>query len=322
MSLKILITGINGFIGSFLAEYLLSDIEDVKVFGTVKSMQNLKNIKHIIGKVHLKVCDIRDKNAVRKIVENVKPDIVFHLAAQSSPFISWKEPTLTFEVNIMGSLFLLESIRNLGLNPTIIMACSSAEYGNSANKFVPLKENVPLLPLSPYAVSKVCQDLLAYQYYKNFGMKIVRARIFGTIGPRKEGDVCSDFAKQIVNIELGLQPPKLLVGNLEVKRDFTDVRDTVKALWLLAEKGEIGDVYNICSGQAYKIKDILVMFVKMADCKTDISIEVDPQKLRPSDENIIIGDNSKIRSKCGWSPKIRIDESLRDILDFWRKELK
>ena len=224
------------------------------------------------------------------------------------------------ETNVIGTVNLFEGLRELRMNPKTLVACSSAEYGFIREDEVPVNENHPLLPLHPYGVSKVAQDLLAYQYFKNFNLNAIRVRIFGTTGPRKVGDACSDFAKEIAKIKLGMKKPVMHVGNLKPRRDLVDVRDMVEALWLLAEKGKIGEVYNACSGRAYKIGDILNMFLKMSSVK--IKVKIDPKKLRPSDELVITGDNTKIRKDCGWQPKIPIDETLRDMLDYWKERYK
>lgn len=313
--MRALITGINGFIGSYLAEYLLN--KRLEVYGAVHKMKHLENITHLKNVITLSKCDVRSPTAVKNVVRKSRPGLVFHLAAQSRPDISWGNPRETMETNVMGTVNIFESIRELELDPKILVACSSAEYGFIAENEEPIKEDHQLLPLSPYGVSKVAQDLLAYQYFQNFNVKTIRVRIFGATGPRKTGDVCSDFARQIAEIEHEKRKPIVSVGNLDARRDLMDVRDTVEAFWLLMKKGRIGDVYNICSSKAYKIGDILNKFLEMSEIA--IRIEVDPKKLRPSDEPIILGDNSKIRKDCGWRPKIPIEKTLEDTLNYWRK---
>jgi len=314
--MKALVTGINGFIGSHLAECLLA--KGIDVHGIVSNLTQVENIAHLRDKITLSKCDVRNQIVVKKIIRKSAPDFIFHLAAQSRPDISWKDPWGTMEVNVIGTVNIFESIRQLGLDPKILVACSSAEYGFLREDEGPIKEDHQLLPLSPYAVSKVTQDLLAYQYFQNYNLKTIRVRIFGTTGPRKIGDACSDFAKQIAEIERGKRGPIMYVGNLETRRDLTDVRDMVEAFWFLVEKGKIGDVYNACSSRVYKIGDILNKFLEMAG--TDIKVKIDPKKLRPSDEPIIVGDNSKIRKECGWRPRIPIEKTLEDILNYWRKK--
>lgn len=314
--MKVLITGISGFIGSYLAEYTLA--KGMKVHGIVTNLTRVENIARLKGKVTLSEGDVRNRAFMKNVITKSKPDLIFHLAAQSRPDISWEDPWKTMETNVMGTVNLFESVREANLDSKILVACSSAEYGYITEDEGPIKEDHQLLPLSPYGVSKVAQDLLAYQYFKNFGLKTFRVRIFGTTGPRKVGDVCSDFARQIAEIEYGKRKPIVHVGNLEARRDLTDVRDNVKALWLLIEKGKIGEAYNVCSHKAYKIGDILSKMLGMSE--VDIKVKVDPMKLRPSDEPIIMGDNSKIRKDCGWVPKIPIEKTLEDTLNYWREK--
>ncbi|MEE9151750.1 MAG: GDP-mannose 4,6-dehydratase [Thermoplasmata archaeon] len=314
--MQALITGMTGFIGSHLAEFLLK--KELEVAGTVWDKTELKNVEAIKDKIRILDCDIRDSARVMKIIEEVKPVVIYHLAAQSFPTVSWDEPARTLDTNVLGTAHVFEAVRKLNLDTIVLVACSSAEYGFVTESEVPVKESHVLLPLHPYGVSKVAQDLLAYQYYKNFGIKTVRARIFNTTGPRKTNDVCSDFTNRIVRIEKGLDS-EMLVGNLEAKRDITDVEDVVNALWLLCEKGELGEVYNVCSSRAYRIKDILNMAIDLS--KLDMEPQVDPNKLRPTDEPIIMGDNTKIREKCGWIPKMNMEETLGRMLDYWRKGL-
>jgi len=312
--MKALITGVTGFIGSYLAEYLLA--KGMIIYGTFHR-ESIEDIAHLKDKITLSKCDVRNQATVQKIVKKSNPDFIFHLAAQSRPDISWKNPVETMETNVMGTVYVFESVRQLGLDPKILVTGSSAEYGLIGENEPPIKEDHPLLPVSPYGVSKVAQDLLAYQYFKNYGMKMIRVRIFGATGPRKVGDACSDFAKQIVKIECGKAEPIIRVGNLEVKRDLMDVKDTLEAFWLLMEKGKIGDVYNICSSKVIKIGDILNKFLEISG--RSVKIEVDPKKLRPSDEPIVVGDSSKIRKDCGWMPAIPIEKTLEDTLNYWRK---
>jgi GDP-mannose 4,6-dehydratase len=285
------------------------------VQGTIWDKNELKNVEPVKDKIELWDCDIRDAEKVEEVMGKVKPDVIFHLAAQSLPTLSWDEPKRTLETNVLGTTYLFEAIRKHELDPVVIVACSSAEYGFVTEAEVPVSEDHILLPLHPYGVSKVGQDLLSYQYFQNFKIRAIRARLFNTTGPRKTNDVCSDFTSRIVRIEKG-HDDKLLVGNLEAKRDITDVNDVVNALWLLSEKGKFGDVYNICSSRAYRIKDILDMAVGLSTTKIDV--QVDPDKLRPSDEPIIMGDNTKIRTTCGWIPKMTMEETLNRMLAHWR----
>jgi GDP-mannose 4,6-dehydratase len=255
---------------------------------------------------------------VEEIIKKIMPERIYHLAAQSFPTVSWDEPVRTLDTNVIGTTHIFETIKKIELDTVVVVACSSAEYGFVTEDEVPVAETHVLLPLHPYGVSKVGQDLLAYQYFQNFGIKTVRARLFNTTGPRKTNDVCSDFTSRIVKIEKGMED-RMLVGNLEPKRDITDVADVINALWLLGEKGKMGDAYNICSSKAYRIKDVLDMAVGLSTANIDV--KVDENKLRPTDEPIIMGDNTKIRTDCGWVPKMTMEETLDRMLTYWREVL-
>jgi GDP-4-dehydro-6-deoxy-D-mannose reductase len=254
---------------------------------------------------------------VRWALEESRPDVIFHLAAQSFVPSSWTAPGDTVLSNVSGQINLFEAIRGLDLDPVVQIACSSEEYGMVLPDEVPIRETNPLRPLSPYAVSKVGQDLLGYQYFQSFGLKAIRTRGFNHTGPRR-GDVfvTSNFARQVARIELGLAEPKIKVGNLDAVRDFTDVRDMVRAYWLAATKAKPGEVYNICTGDGLTIRELLDRLIAMA--KVEVRVETDPARLRPSDVEILIGDSSKFRADTGWEPRISFDQTLRDTLDYWR----
>lgn len=317
--LRCLITGITGFAGSHLAEYLLKR-GDVEVFGIERWRSQKDNISHIENRIRLIECDIRDAGSVRKCIERVRPDWIFHLAAQSFVVTSWHAPAETLSTNIIGNLNLLEAVREVGIDPLIQIAGSSEEYGLVYEDELPVKETNPLRPLSPYAVSKVAQDLLGYQYHMSYGLRIIRTRAFNHTGPRRGAVfVCSDFARQAIEIEKKRRPPIVKVGNLDARRDFTDVRDIVRGYVLALEKGRPGEVYNICSGKAYRIREILEMILEITGVK--VKIEEDPLRLRPSDVPVLLGDNTKFCKETGWSPEIPLRKSLEDLLDFWRKRL-
>lgn len=314
--MRVLITGITGFVGSHLAEYLLSK-NDVEVYGTIRWRSRRENINPIQKHINLIECDLNDGNSVRKMMDSVRPDYIFHLAAQSFVLTSWHAPADTLLTNVLGQLNIFESAKEIGINPRIQIAGSSEEYGMVYADEVPIKEENPLRPLSPYAVSKVTQDLLAYQYYMSYKLNVVRTRAFNHSGPRR-GDVFveSNFAKQIADIENGHQEPVIKVGNLEAKRDYTDVRDVVRAYWLALEKGKPGEVYNICTGKSYAIKDVLSILLSMSSIK--IKIQEDPARLRPSDVPILEGDSYKFRASTGWKPEIPFEQTLKDLLEYWR----
>ena len=317
--MKVLITGITGFVGSHLADFLLTK-DDIQLYGIERWRSRTENIEHIKSRLKIVECDIRDASSVRKIVSEIKPDRIFHLAAQSFVPTSWSAPAETISTNLLGELNIFEAVKETNINPRILVAGSSEEYGAVKPEDLPIKEDGSLCPLSPYGVSKVGQDLLGYQYFMSYGMHIVRTRGFNHTGPRR-GEVFaeSNFAKQIAEIEKGLIKPVVHVGNLESKRDYTDVRDMVKGYWLSLEKGEPGEVYNICSGKAYSIRAVLDILIALSRKKVEIAQK--PERMRPSDVSILQGDNSKFVEKTGWRPEIPLKKTLEDLLNYWREKI-
>jgi GDP-4-dehydro-6-deoxy-D-mannose reductase len=318
-SKKALITGITGFVGSHLSEFLLK--EGIEVYGIKRWRSKTDNIEHIMDKLHLIEADMRDGHSLVEAFKEAKPDYVFHLAAQSFVPTSWRAPSDTMETNAVGTIHLLEAVRKLNLNPAIQIAGSSEEYGLVHPDEVPIKETNPLRPLSPYGVSKVAADKLGFQYNRSYGMKVVITRSFNHTGPRRgEVFVTSNFAKQIVEIEKGLRNPKIRVGNMDAQRDFSDVRDIVRAYWLAVDKGKYGDCYNLCSGKPRVIKDVLDLLIKSSTAE-DIKIEEDPARMRPSDVQILHGDCTKFKERTGWEPEIPFEKTMSDLLDYWREVL-
>jgi GDP-4-dehydro-6-deoxy-D-mannose reductase len=313
---RVLVTGITGFAGSHLADAMLR-MGDVEIFGILRWRSRTENIEHFRSRVTLLECDLRDSTSTRDALEAVRPDWIFHLAAQSFVPTSWNAPHESISTNALGQLNLFEAVRRIGIKPRIQLACSSEEYGLVHADELPIRESNPLRPLSPYAVSKVTQDLLGYQYFKSYGMDVVRTRGFNHEGPRRPNVfVASDFAWQIAEVEKGRRDPVIHVGNLDARRDFTDVRDMVLGYWLALEKGEPGEVYNICSGKAYSIRQVLDLLLGMTECR--IEVREDAKRLRPSDVPVLLGDNTKFRQATGWEPHIPFEQTLRDELDFWR----
>jgi GDP-4-dehydro-6-deoxy-D-mannose reductase len=318
--MRALITGITGFAGSHLAEYLLAEHPEVEVFGTYRWRSRMDNVEHISGRVKLLEADLRDYTSVCKALERSSPDYIFHLAAQSFVPSSWSAPNETLVTNISGQTNLFEAIRALGLDPVVQIACSSEQYGLVLPDEVPIKETNPLRPLSPYAVSKVAQDFLGYQYFQSYGLKVVRTRGFNHTGPRRgHVFVTSNFCSQVAAIELGLQEPVIRVGNLDAIRDFTDVRDMVRAYWLAVTKARPGEVYNIATGEGIHIHEMLNRLLALST--VEVKTEVDPDRLRPSDVEILIGDSSKFRADTGWEPRIPFQQTLQDLLQYWRDTL-
>lgn len=314
---KALITGIAGFVGSHLSELLLE--KGFEVWGFYHPKHPTENIDHIKDKLHLVACDVLDAKTVEKAVKSINPDFVFHLAAFSSPHQSFINPEETLKNNIVGQLNLLEALKKMKSNATILIVGSAEEYGDIPREYLPVSEEAPFAPMSPYAVSKVAQDLLGFQFFLHDKLKIVRVRPFNHIGPRQAPIfVVPSFAKQIVHLEKqggGI----IKVGNLEKYRDFTDVRDMVAAHLLALEKGVPGEVYNLGSGKSIKIKDILEKL--LSHTKVKIKVEVDKSLLRKKDTKEIVCDFSKFKKQTGWTPKIPIETTLFDTIEYEREKL-
>ena len=317
--MRVLITGYTGFVGSHLADHLL-ERGDCEIFGMYRWRSRMENVNHLLDRVELVEGDIADAAAMRRALEISRPDWVFHLAAQSFVPTSWTSPNETLDVNVRGQINLFEGVRQLGLSPRIQIACSSEEYGLVHGDELPIHETNPLRPLSPYAVSKVTQDMLGYQYHQSYGIDCVRTRGFNHTGPRRgQVFVCSNFAHQVASIEAGLQDAVIRVGNLDARRDFTDVRDMVRGYELALEKGASGEVYNICHGKDFGIREVLDLLLDMA--RLDVKVEEDPARMRPSDVPVLLGSADRFREATGWEPQIPFEQTLRDLLEYWRDRL-
>lgn len=310
--MRVLITGVGGFIGYHLTEHLLS--KGCTVVGTeLGECQN-----KIYERISVLQCDVLDFDKVKSIIHELDPDVIFHLAAQSYPDVSWAKPNLTMKVNVEGTVNLFEAIRTLKVDPLVFIPGSGAEYG-VLDQGAPVDENYRLLPVNPYGVSKAMQDLLGYQYYKNYGIRCIRLRLFNSTGPKRVKDACSDFTRRAVMIEKGLTDNVLKVGNLEAKRAITDVRDVVNALWMLIEKGKPGEVYNVCTSNIYKMKDVLDKVISITGISPTIS--QDPSLMRVADEPVLIGDTAKLKQHTGWEAGIPLDDTLNDMVKQWRQNL-
>ena len=316
--MKVLITGITGFGGSHLAEYALA--QGAEVYGTVRWRSDRTNIAHLHGDVILLDCDLTDASATAQVILEARPDCIFHLAAQSFVPTSWRAPAGTLTTNVIAALNLFEAVRGWGENPPILNVSSSEIYGLVRPDEVPITEDAPLRPLSPYAVSKAVQDLLGYQYHHSYGLRIVRTRTFNHSGPRQhDAFAIPNFARQIGEIEAGQREPVIHVGNLESRRDFTDVRDVVRAYWLALdpqEGGVPGEAYNICSGQAHTMQEVLDILLSLTT--VPITVQPDPRRMRPSDVPLVLGDPHRFQVVTGWRPEISLRQMLSDTLDYWR----
>lgn len=313
MGKKAFITGITGFAGSFLSEELLRLGYEV---GGTKISDDAGNVEEIKESLQLFKVNLLEKQAVLDSLREFAPDYIFHLAALTSPAESFKDPVAVFTNNISAQLNLFDAVRELDFHSRILITSSAEVYGMVKPEDLPINETVELRPGSPYAVSKIAQDYLALQYHLTYGMDIIRVRPFNHTGPRQApGFVVPAFAKQIAEIEK-YGGSTIKVGNLEAKRDFSDVRDMVKAYIALVEKGESGEVYNAGSGVSHKISEILDML--LSNSSKEIQIEEDPERMRPSDTPDIVSDNSKIELKTGWKPEIPIKKTLKDTLDYFR----
>ncbi len=322
--MKVLVTGAGGMVGSHMVEQLYNTGHDV--IGIWH--KNKRNIDQITLPIRFVQCDIRYGYGIEELIMDNLPDQIYHLAAQSYPTVSWVSPAETIDVNINGTVAVFEAIKTArkyiksNYDPMVVVACSSAEYGETLNKLeyndIFIKETAELQPLHPYGVSKVGQDLLSFQYFMNDHIRCIRARIFNSTGTRKVNDVTSDFTKRTIEAEKsGIW--ELRVGNLETRRAIMDQRDLVNGLMLLAQKGNAGDVYNLSSEHIYQIKDIITMIEEQVE--QEFRIRVDPSLFRPTDEKIIVGDVTKLKRDTGWKQNIPMEQTIADMLDYWRREL-
>jgi len=319
---KILITGITGFVGSHMADYVLANFPNIQIFGLSRWRSPKDNIKHILDKITLGYGDLTDLPSIQAILAKHRPDVIFHLAAQSYVDFSFISPISTLEANVIGTCNLLEAIKGLKINfnyDPIICVCSSSEvYGQVKEEEAPIKETNPFRPASPYAVSKVAEDMLGLQYWLSWKIKTIRTRLFTHTGARR-GDVFSEsnFAKQIAAIEAGLQAPVLKVGNLNSVRTYLDVKDAVRAYWALVNKCPPGEVYNVGGSETMTVGEMLDRLLALAKVK-DIKVEIDPSRLRPSDVTFQIPCVDKFISATGWRPEIKFEKTLEDLLSYWR----
>jgi GDP-4-dehydro-6-deoxy-D-mannose reductase len=308
--MRALVTGGTGFLGSYMAAHLAG--EGVEVTATYLPRATPKEPPAVEGVRH-RPLDVTDPRQVERLVEETRPDVVYHYAGQAFVIPSWEDPAGTFATNLQGTLHLLEVLRRRFPKTRFAFAGSGTEYGDPPT--IPTPEDSPLRPTSPYASSKAGADLLCYQYFRSFGLPVYRYRIFGTTGPGKRGDSTNDFASQIASLERGPAPRVLRVGNLDKRRDIQDVRDAIRAMVTVVERGEPGEAYNIASGVPRLVQENLNTLLSFA--KAPISVETAPEKIRLVDEPVHLADISRLK-KLGWSPAIPFERTLREILDSWR----
>ncbi|MDH3813021.1 MAG: GDP-mannose 4,6-dehydratase [Acidobacteriota bacterium] len=314
--MRILITGISGFVGPYLARHIAKTAPEAEIWGLVWAADPAEPSSSF----QLVEGDLTDISTLTPALNQVRPDIIFHLAAASSVASSWDHPGRFLEVNAVGTVNLLEVARTLDIDTRVVVSSSAEVYGAVPADRQPITEDSPLEPLSPYAASKAAQDLLTAQYYHGHGMPTIRLRLFHHTGPRRPTQfVASSFAHQIARIERGLEPPRLAVGNLEAVRDFTDVRDIARAYWLAAIRGIPGAAYNVCSSRSTSIRRVLDML--LAQSEVEVEIGVDRDRLRAADIPCLVGDHSRFSDATDWQPEIPLAKTLGDLLNWWRDEL-
>ncbi len=315
--MRALITGITGFAGGHLAQILL-DHQD-EVFGVAHEVGF--GLQHLGQEVPLLIADLRQEEVVNKLLADIQPEAIYHLAGQAFVPLSWENPWDTMENNIRPQLNILQAMVKQKIEARLLVVASNQIYGHVSSDQLPVTEDTPLRPENPYGVSKVTQDMLGLQYHFSHGVDVLRVRAFNHIGPRQSPMfVASSFARQIAQIEAGLHEPTICVGNLEAKRDFTDVRDVMRAYALLVEHGEPGEAYNVGTGQAHSIQYLLE--VLLAYSQAEIKVQQDASRMRPSDTPVIYADNARLRAATGWEPLFKFEDSLQTVLDYWRKEVK
>lgn len=322
---KVLITGVNGFVASHLVEHILETSPNTEIYGTIRRLADKKNICSTLNHIHLREMELTDSYSVNNVIDDVDPDVIFHMAAQSYVPSSWTSPANTMQTNVIGTMNVLEAVRTQEKSALTVISGSSEEYGMVYPNECPIAECQPLRPLSPYGVSKVAADRLGYQYAQSYDMPVLITRAFNMTGPRRgEMFVDSNFAKQIVEIERGKKEPLLRHGNLDAIRDFTDVRDTVIAFWGLAKHKPDkwrGEAVNVCSSTPKTIKDVISGLLKESLWGESIKLEVDPNRMRPSDVPVLIGDNTLLKGYIHWQPQYTWERSLEDLLYYWRTRI-
>lgn len=311
---KAMVIGAAGFVGKYLINHLHNDL-GMEVVATKLAHEKLDNLP-----ARVRDLDILKKDSIVDLLFEERPDYIFHLAAQSSVSVAWNNPQLTIDVNIKGGVNVMDAVRELFYKPRILVIGSGEEYGHIRPGETPIKEDNRLDPGNIYAATKACQNMIGSIYSKAYDMELVLVRAFNHIGPGQSSIfVVSDFCRQVAEIEKGLREPTMYVGNLSAMRDFTDVRDVVRAYGLLVQKGEKGETYNVGSGHAVAIRDILDLIISKSTAK--IAVEIDPAKIRPVDVPIIEADITKLNDITGWKPEIALERTIEEVLNYWREEV-
>jgi GDP-4-dehydro-6-deoxy-D-mannose reductase len=341
---NILITGSNGFLGSHLIDFLID--KNFCIYGLDRPSSSFRNLiqyvngtefyhknkkQKFLGKriklesnrenLFFLECDVKNSSLIDKIILELAPKYIFHFGAQPYIVPSWEDPVNTIETNVIGTINIFESIKRHKTNSRVVLACTAAEFGTTASIGRPLKETDALRALHPYGISKIAAELLSRQYYINFGIETINLRFFNLTGTRRTNDAPSDFIRKIAQIEIGLKEPLLEVGNLHPYRDLLDIGDAINGIWLATTNGTPGETYHICSSKKIQIKEILDTSLGFSQKKIKV-VENAPSILRKSDEDIVIGDNSKIQSELGWSPKIPINQTLKEMFEYWMEYYK
>jgi GDP-4-dehydro-6-deoxy-D-mannose reductase len=320
MPMRALVTGISGFVGGHLAEHLMAAGDSV--VGLSGSGRWPESLAHLAGSVRIEACDLAKiaQDEMTALIARERPEVLYHLAAQANPQASVADPRGTWALNLGGTLTLLEAVKASGLKPRVVLVGSGVCYGNPASEHMPVSESCPLRPNNPYSASKGAADLLGVQHYLAHGTDVVMARPFNHAGPRQSSTyVLGALARQVAEVEAG-NKPRVEVGNLDIVRDFTDVRDVVRAYRLLADSGAPGEIYNLGSGRGTRLADALETLRSLAGVPVDVF--VDPARVRPVDQPLLVADASKLRLATGWKPSFSIEQTLADMLDDWRKALR
>ena len=318
--MKILITGIAGMTGSHLADFLCTR-KGVDLHGVTRWQESQRHLGNIMDRLTLHKCDLRDAHGVDLLIEKIRPQRIYHLAAETSVANSWNNPDQTLTNNVTCQLNILEAIRHISPSTKLLVTGSSESYGLVTEEDLPVTEDTGFHPLSPYGVSKVSQDMLAYQYHKSYNLNIIRLRVFNLTGPRQNPTFAlASFARQLARIDAGLSEPVIRVGNLSAQRDFTDFRDAARAYWMALEHGIAGEVYNIGTGQARPLQKALDTLIKISGLS--VTVENDPERMRPSDIPSMVCDNNKFTTATGWQPSIAFTKTLEDLYHYWQHQVK